>query len=140
MTDVLFLRSDELAGLATPAEYVDAVRAGYQSHGTDGTAAPRTKLVSADPPGMTTGYLAVLPEVGAMGGYTYAAGFADEDVHFVLPLFDAESGRLVALLDGASMNPFKTGATGAVAVDELARVGHALAAVAKRVPGERAEL
>jgi len=121
MTDVLFLRSDELAGLATPAEYVDAVRAGYQSHGTDGTAAPRTKLVSADPPGMTTGYLAVLPEVGAMGGYTYAAGFADEDVHFVLPLFDAESGRLVALLDGASMNPFKTGATGAVAVDELAR-------------------
>lgn len=121
MTDVLFLRSDELAGLATPAEYVDAVRAGYQSHGTDGTAAPRTKFVSADPPGMTTGYLAVLPEVGAMGGYTYAAGFADEDVHFVLPLFDAESGRLVALLDGASMNPFKTGATGAVAVDELAR-------------------
>jgi alanine dehydrogenase len=120
MTDVLFLRSDELADLATPAEYVDAVRAGYGSHGADGTAEPRTKLVSTDPPGMTTGYLAILPAVGAMGGYTYAAGFADGDVHFALPLFDAESGRLVALLDGASMNPFKTGATGAVAVDELA--------------------
>ncbi|MCQ4333312.1 ornithine cyclodeaminase family protein [Natronomonas sp. F2-12] len=121
MTDVLFLRSDELTGLATPADYVDAVRKGYQSHGNEGTAEPRTKLVRDDPGGMCTGYLAILPEVGGMGGYTYAAGFGDEDVHFALPLFDAESGRMLALLDGASMNPFKTGATGAVAVDELAR-------------------
>ena len=121
MTDVLFLGSDELADLATPAEYVEAVRAGYESHGNDGSAEPRTKLTSEDPPGICTGYLAVLPEVGAMGGYTYAAGFGDADAHFVLPLFEADSGRLVALLDGASMNPFKTGAAGAVAVDELAR-------------------
>ena len=121
MTDVLFLESDELADLATPAEYVEAVRAGYESHGNDGSAEPRTKLTSEDPPGMCTGYLAVLPEVGAMGGYSYAAGFGDADAHFVLPLFEADSGRLVALLDGASMNPFKTGAAGAVAVDELAR-------------------
>jgi len=121
MTDVLFLRSDDLAGLATPADYVSAVRAGYESHGNDGSAEPRTKLVSSDPPGMCTGYLAILPEVGAMGGYTYAAGFGDRDAHFALPLFDAESGELLALLDGSSMNPFKTGATGAVGVDALAR-------------------
>ena len=121
MTDVLFLTSDELADLASPAEYVDWVRAGYESHGGEGSAEPRTKLVREEPPGMCTGYLAVLPEVGAMGGYVYAAGFGDADVHFTLPLFDVESGRLVALLDGASMNPFKTGAAGAVAVDELAR-------------------
>lgn len=37
------------------------------------------------------------------------------------PLFDAESGRLLAVLDGASMNPFKTGAAGAVGMDALAR-------------------
>ena len=121
MTDVLFLRSDELDGLASPADYVEAVRTGYRSHGNEGSAEPRTKLTETDPPGMCTGYLAVLPAVGAMGGYTYAAGFGDEDAHFVLPLFDAGSGRLEALLDGASMNPFKTGAAGAVAVDELAR-------------------
>ena len=120
MTDVLFLKSGELAGLATPAEYVDAVRSGYDSHGRDGTAAPRTKLVNADPLGMCTGYLAVLPELGVMGGYMYAAGFGDADAHFALPLFDADSGRMLALLDGASMNPFKTGAAGAVGVDELA--------------------
>ncbi len=121
MTDVLFLRSDDLSGLATPAEYVDAVRGGYESHGKEGSAEPRTKLVSTDPPGMCTGYFAILPEVGGMGGYTYAAGFGDGDAHFALPLFDAESGGMLALLDGASMNPFKTGATGAVGVDALAR-------------------
>lgn len=121
MTDVLFLQSDELSDLATPDEYVEWVRDGYESHGNDGSAEPRTKLVNADPPGMCTGYLAILPEVGGMGGYTYAAGFGDGDVHFALPLFDAESGRMEALLDGASMNPFKTGAAGAVGVDALAR-------------------
>jgi alanine dehydrogenase len=121
MTDVLYLTSDVLSGLASPAEYVEWVRAGYESHGNEGSAEPRTKLVRADPPGMCTGYLAVLPAVGGMGGYTYAAGFGDGDVHFALPLFDADSGRMVALLDGASMNPFKTGAAGAVGVDALAR-------------------
>ena len=56
-----------------------------------------------------------------MGGYTYAAGFGGRDAHFVLPLFDADSGEPLALLDGASMNPSKTGAAGAVGVDALAR-------------------
>jgi len=71
---------------------------------------------------MLTGYLAILPEMGAMGGYTYAAGFGDRDAHFALPLFDADSGAPLALLDGASMNPHKTGAVGAVGVDALAPV------------------
>jgi alanine dehydrogenase len=70
---------------------------------------------------MFTGYLAVLPETGVMGGYTYGAGFGAGDAWFVTPLFDAESGEPLAVLDGASMNPFKTGAAGAVGVDELAR-------------------
>jgi alanine dehydrogenase len=120
-TEVLFLRSDELSGLATPAEYVDAVREGYREVGEGAPAEPRTKLTNASPPGMLTGYTAILPETGAMGGYMYAAGFGDRDAHFVLPLFDAESGRPLALMDGASLNPFKTGAAGGVAVDELAR-------------------
>ena len=59
MTDVLFLRSDELAGLASPADYVEAVRTGYRSQGNEGSAGPRTKLTETDPPGMCTGYLAV---------------------------------------------------------------------------------
>jgi alanine dehydrogenase len=117
----LFLGSDELAGLATPAEYVDAVREGYRQRGEGAPARPRTRITSGDPPGMLTGYTAILPETGAMGGYMYAAGFGAADAHFVLPLFDADSGEPLAILDGAYMNPFKTGATGAVGVDALAR-------------------
>ncbi|WP_138007470.1 ornithine cyclodeaminase family protein [Halalkalirubrum salinum] len=121
MTDTLFLRSDELDGLATPAEYVDAVRSGYREYGEGAPAEPRTKLVNRDPAGMLTTYAAILPETGAMGGYTYSAGFGARDAWFMTPLFDAESGEPIALLDGASMNPYKTGAAGGVGVDALAR-------------------
>lgn len=121
MTDALFLTSDELTDLATPEDYVDAVREGYRQRGEGAPAAPRTKLVNDDPPGMFTGYMAILPETGAMGGYTYGAGFGGRDAWFVTPLFDAESGEPLAVLDGAYLNPFKTGAAGAVGVDALAR-------------------
>jgi alanine dehydrogenase len=33
MTETLFLTSDDVAGLASPAEYVDAVREGYRQRG-----------------------------------------------------------------------------------------------------------
>ncbi|UPV73428.1 ornithine cyclodeaminase family protein [Halorussus limi] len=121
MTDALFLTSEDVSGLASPAEYVDAVREGYRQRGEGAPARPRAKLTNAEPPGMLTDYTAVLPETGAMGGYMYAAGFGAEDAWFVAPLFDAESGEPLALLDGASMNPFKTGAAGAVGTDALAR-------------------
>jgi alanine dehydrogenase len=120
-TDALFLRSDELTDLADPGDYVDAVKDGYRQRGAGAPSEPRTKLVNADPPGMFTGYMAILPETGVMGGYMYGAGFGAEDAHFMLPLFDAQSGHPLALIDGASMNPFKTGATGAVGVDALAQ-------------------
>ena len=121
MATVRMLHSDDLTDLAAPSEYVDAVRAAYRERGAGAPAAPRTLLEAADPPGVLTGYLAVLPDTGAMGGYTYAAGFADRDAHFMLPLFDAETGAPLAILDGASLNPYKTGAVGAVGTDTLAR-------------------
>ncbi|WP_135663406.1 ornithine cyclodeaminase family protein [Halorhabdus rudnickae] len=121
MAEVHFIRSEEVSGLATTAEYVDAVREGYRQRGDGAPAKPRTTLEADDPQGMLTGYLAMLPETGVMGGYTYAAGFDERDAHFVLPLFDAESGEPLAVFDGASLNPHKTGAVGAVGVDALAR-------------------
>jgi alanine dehydrogenase len=121
MTETLFLTSDDVRGLATPAEYVDAVRDAYRQRGEGAPAEPRTKLVNDEPKGMLTTYAAVLPDTGAMGGYMYAAGFGERDSWFMTPLFDADSGEPLALLDGASMNPFKTGAAGAVGVDALAR-------------------
>ncbi len=121
MTDALFLTSDKLADLAEPADYVEAVRDGYRQRGEGAAAEPRTKLTSDDPPGMFTGYMAILPETGAMGGYNYGAGFGARDAWFVTPVFDTESGEPLAVLDGAYLNPFKTGAAGAVGVDALAR-------------------
>ena len=121
MTDTRFLTSEDIAGLATPAEYVDAVREGYRQRGEGAPAEPRTALYNEEPPGLFTSYSAVLPDDGVMGGYVYSAGFGEGDAWFMTPLYDAESGEPLALLDGASMNPFKTGATGAVGVDALAR-------------------
>ncbi|MFC3476504.1 ornithine cyclodeaminase family protein [Halobacterium litoreum] len=121
MVETLFLADDDVAGLAEPADYVDAVREGYRQRGEGAPAKPRTKLLNEEPPGMFTAYAAVLPETGAMGGYMYSAGFGERDAWFVTPLFDAESGEPLAILDGARMNPFKTGAAGAVGVDALAR-------------------
>lgn len=121
MTEVRYYPTDAVTDLATPADYVDVVREAYRQRGEGAPAEPRTRLDNDDPPGFLTGYFAILPETGTMGGYTYSAGFGSHDAHFVLPLFDAESGEPIAILDGAHMNPFKTGATGAVAVDALAR-------------------
>lgn len=121
MTQTLFLTSDDVAGLATPVEYVDRVADGYRQRGDGAPAEPRTALFGDEPAGMLTSYSAILPEDGYMGGYTYSAGFGAGDAWFMTPLFDADSGEPLALLDGASMNPFKTGATGAVAIDALAR-------------------
>jgi len=121
MTEVRFLESEAIADLADPEDFVSAVREGYRQRGKGAPAEPRTALENETPPGLFTTYAAVLPETGVMGGYMYSAGFGAGDAWFVSPLFDAETGELLALLDGASMNPYKTGATGAVGVDALAR-------------------
>ena len=135
-----FLTSEEIDELADPAAYVPPVREGYRERGHGAPAEPRTTLLNESPAGMLTGYLAILPETGAMGGYTYAAGFADHDAHFALPIFDAESGEPLALLDGASMNPSKTGAAGAVGVDALARADASDLAVIGSGPQARGQL
>jgi len=121
MTEVLYLSGTELDGLARLPELVDSVREGYRQRGEGAPAKPRTALTNDDPAGLLTGYLAVLPETGAMGGYAYSAGFGASDAWFFTPIFDADSGEPLAVLDGAWMNPLKTGAAGAVGLDALAR-------------------
>ncbi|MFB6298967.1 MAG: ornithine cyclodeaminase family protein [Halobacteriales archaeon] len=121
MTETRFIRTDDIRDLASPAEYVDAVQAAYRQRGEGAPAKPRTQLFNDNPGGSLTAYTTILPETGAMGGYMYAAGFGASDAWFMTPLFDAESGEPLAIVDGAYMNPFKTGAAGAVGVDALAR-------------------
>lgn len=140
MTDCLFLSTEDVDGLATPSEYVDAVRDGYRQRGVGAPALPRQTFDRSDPAGTLTSYAAILPETGVMGGYMYSAGFDTMDAWFLTPLFDAESGDPIAILDGVSMNPFKTGAVGAVAVDELARQDVDTVAVIGTGPQARGQL
>lgn len=121
MTEALFLTSDETDGLATRTEYIDAVRDGFRQRGSVAPTEPKTDLWTDDPPGRLAYYGAVLPESGGAGGYMHTTGFAADDTWFVTPLFDAGTGEPLAIIDGAAMNPLKTGATGGVAVDALAR-------------------
>ncbi len=140
MTTALFLSSNDVDGLATSRAFVETVHEGYRQHGEGAPARPRTKLLQRDPPGMLTDYAAVLPDTGVMGGYMYAAGFGERDAWFMTPLFDAETGEPLAVLDGASMNPFKTGAAGAVGVDALARDDVETLAVIGSGPQARGQL
>jgi alanine dehydrogenase len=140
MTEVRFLSSDDVRDLAGPDDYVEAVRDAYRQRGEGAPAEPRTTLVNRDPSGILTGYMATLPETGAMGGYMYAAGHDARDAWFVLPLYDADSGEPLALLDGASMNPYKTGAAGAVGVDALAREDARTLAVVGTGPQARGQV
>lgn len=120
MTTVRFLSHDDLTSLVSMEPIVDAVREGYRQRGEGASAKPRTALGSTAPSGMLTGYLAILPDSGYMGGYTYSAGFDTDDAWFVTPLFDSSTGEPIAILDGAWFNPLKTGAAGAVGIDALA--------------------
>lgn len=114
--EALYLPGDELADLAEPSEYVDAVKQGFAYRG-DGAPATAPARIGGDD-SVITSYTAVFPEWNVMGGYMYAVG---ADVWYTTPLFRADTGELLAILDGAAWNPLKTGAVAAVGTDCLAR-------------------
>lgn len=121
MIGARYFSSSDLENLATQSEIVDAVRTAYRERGEGAPTHPRVTLKSEEPAGMLNSYMAILPETGVMGGYMYSAGFADGDARFATPIFDAETGRPLAVVDGAYVNTYKTGAAGAVGIDALAR-------------------
>ena len=125
MTKAVYMTKGDVETLADEFEtddYVRAVRDGYRQRGNGAAAEPRTMLNPSDGPwGMLTSYMAILPETGAMGGYMYDVGFGADDGWLTTSLWDAESGEILGHLDGNAWNPDKTGATGAVGIDALAR-------------------
>lgn len=116
-----YLPSEALEELAGMPEYVDAVRAGYREHGEAGAPTEaRTKLFHPQQDGMLMYYGALLPTTGVMGTFAYVGEFVDGDAWFLTYLADADTGDPLCLVDSPSINPYKTGATGGVAVDALA--------------------
>jgi len=125
MTEAVYLTSNDVAELADQPsmdDYIEAVRDGYRQRGEGAPAKPRTTLNPNEGPwGMLTSYMAILPDTGAMGGYMYDVGFGAEDGWLTTSLWDSDSGEFMGHLDGNAWNPHKTGATGAVGIDALAR-------------------
>lgn len=125
MADPICLTSSDINELVASTEisdYLNVVRDGYHQRGEGAPAKPRTRLHPNDGPwGMLTSYMAILPETGAMGGYMYDIGFESQDAWLSALLWDSTSGEFLAHLDGSKWNSYKTGATGAVGIDALAR-------------------
>ena len=115
-TEILYLSGEDLVGLADPEEFVDAVRTGFEFRGNGDPATSPSRIACED--SLVTSYTVIFPEWNVMGGYMYSVG---EDVWYTTPLFEVETGRLLAILDGAVWNPYKTGSVAAVGTDVLAR-------------------
>lgn len=131
MDDLLYLSSDDLEGLAEPSDHVEAVRDAFRQRGEGAGASVPISISTADPSdppsehlsSYTTSYMALLPEQDIVGGYLYSVedAVAGGDRWYMALLVDADSGRPVAFIDGASWMPLKTGAQAAVGTDALAR-------------------
>jgi len=141
MTKVRILSSEHVNGLASPADYVNAVESAYHERGNGAPADPPSVLPYENESGVFTHYAGVLPRMGVMGGNMY--GYRSDGggaSSFITPLFDAESGEPLAIIDGASMNPYKTGAAGAVAVDALATSSASTVGIFGSGPQAKAQL
>jgi alanine dehydrogenase len=121
MAEMLYLDNEAAADLAGMPAYVDAVRDAYRQFGDAGRLGAEEKLFRESPEGTFMYYGAILPTSGVMGTFVYWGGFGAGEDWFLTALADAESGEPLALVDSPGINPFKTGATGGVGVDALAR-------------------
>jgi alanine dehydrogenase len=121
MAEMLYLSNDAVSDLAGMPEYVDAVREAYRQFGAAGQLGSEEKLFRESPDGTFMYYGAILPASGVMGTFVYWGGFGAGEAWFLTALADAETGEPLALVDSPGVNPYKTGATGGVGVDALAR-------------------
>jgi len=129
MADLLYLSNDDVTGLAGMPAFVDAVRDAYRGFDDGGRLGDEDKLFGESPEGMLMYYGAILPGEGVAGAFVYWTGFERGEGWFLTVLADAETGKPRAIVDSPGINPYKTGATGGVGADALAREDASEAAV-----------
>ena len=116
----LYLTEDELAGLLTPADALEAVEGSFRR-----LACGETENVPRQRTRFEGGFLAVMwavdRELGLAGLKSYAAG--GEGASFVVLLFDAETTKPVAVIEADKLGQLRTGAASGVAARHLAREG-----------------
>jgi len=116
----LYLTEDEVAGLLSPADALEAVEGSFRrlaSGETENVPRQRTRFEG--------GFLAVMWAVdqglGLAGLKSYAAGH--EGVSFVVLLFDLQMTKPVAVIEADKLGQLRTGAASGVAARHLAREG-----------------
>jgi ornithine cyclodeaminase/alanine dehydrogenase-like protein (mu-crystallin family) len=117
---LLYLTEEEVAGLLTPADALEAVEGSFlrlASGETENVPRQRTRFEG--------GFLAVMWAVdqglGLAGLKSYAA--SAEGVSFVVLLFDLETTKPVAVIEADKLGQLRTGAASGVAARHLAREG-----------------
>jgi ornithine cyclodeaminase/alanine dehydrogenase-like protein (mu-crystallin family) len=116
----LYLTESDVASLLTPGDAVAAVEGSFLRVARgDVEIAPRRRLRLRE--GALADMAASDLGIGLAGAKVYAA--TSEGVSFVVSLFDAESGDLVAVLEADELGRLRTGAASAVAAKYLARPG-----------------
>jgi ornithine cyclodeaminase/alanine dehydrogenase len=116
----LFLSEEDVQGLLTPADAIDAIEGSFQRMARGGvTNAPRRRLPLHD--GRLADMAASDLELGYAGAKVYA-GF-HEGAAFAVALFDAAKPELVALIEADYLGRLRTGAASGVAAKHLAKRG-----------------
>jgi len=116
----LYLTEDEVAGLLSPADALEAVEGSFRRLAAGEVEnAPRRRTR------WEGGFLAVMwavdQKLGLAGLKSYAAGH--EGASFVVLLFDLEGTKPVAVIEADKLGQLRTGAASGVAARHLARAG-----------------
>jgi alanine dehydrogenase len=116
----LYLTEDEVAGLLSPADALDAVEGSFRR-----LASGETQNVPRQRTRWEGGFLAVMWAVdeglGLAGLKSYAAGH--EGVSFVVLLFELGTTKPIAVIEADKLGQLRTGAASGVAARHLAREG-----------------
>lgn len=114
----LFLREADIEALLTMDEAIEAVEAAFRALG-EGNAQNRPRARVYVPGGVLNVMSAALPDAGVLGLKSYT-GFRG-GVRFLVLLYSAGDGRLLAVIEADRLGQMRTGAASGVATRLLAR-------------------
>jgi len=124
---IRFLSAAEVKKALPMAEAVEAMKRAFEDLSAGRTVLPaRTHMEITEPPGdflIMPSYMKSLDRVG-LKTVTLFPGNRERGLPFINALvnvFDAETGRAVAVMDGASLTAIRTGAASGAATDLMAR-------------------
>ncbi|MRR51134.1 MAG: ornithine cyclodeaminase family protein, partial [Rhodocyclaceae bacterium] len=108
----LFLSEDDVCQLLTMEMALEAVEAAHSAHGR-GEAVDIPRQRTRVPAAQLHVLQGALPGEGVMGYKAYTS--SREGVRFLVHLFDAANGQLIAVLDADALGMMRTGAAGGIA-------------------------